>query len=172
MRRDCTSQRKDGQPCGGAPLRGADKCRMHLGKRTDGIKVEQAARAELARLNLPPVDDPLSLLASLAAEVVAWKDAMAGQVNALTSLRYEAEGDGEQLRAEVALWERALDRCERVLVSMARLNIDERLAKISEERAALILRIFGLVLDELGVETPQRRREALTLAREHFRRAA
>jgi hypothetical protein len=147
---------------------------MHLGKRTAVVKLEQAARAELARLNLPAVDDPLSLLARLAAEVVAWKDAMAGQVNALTSLRYEAEGDGggEQLRAEVALWERALDRCERVLVSMARLNIDERLAKISEERAALILRIFGLVLDELGVETPERRREALSLARDHFRRAA
>jgi hypothetical protein len=155
MRRRCTSKRKDGGPCGGAPLRGSDKCRMHLGKRTDAVKLEQQVRAELARLDVPPVEDPLTQLAAVTGQVLAWKDAWAAKVNALDSMRYETEG-GEQLRAEIAVWERALDRCEKFLTAMARLDIDERLAKITETRATTIIAVFLTALDEGGVEGAQR----------------
>ena len=175
MRRTCTGRRKDGQPCGGSALRGADKCRMHLGKRTAVVKLEQQARAELARLNLPPVEDPLSALSAVTAEVLAWKDQMAGLVNDLTSVRYEAESEhgsgGEQLRAEVALWERALDRCERFLASMARLDIDNRLAKITEARAAVIITVFLTALDAGGVSGGQRD-AVIRAADEQFARQA
>lgn len=171
MRRPCTARRKDGQPCGSQALRGADKCRMHLGKRTAVVKLQQQARAELARLDLPPVEDPLSELASVCAQVLGWKDQLAAKVNALSSLRYEGEGSGEQLRAEVALWERALDRCERFLTAMARLNIDERLTKISEARAEAILAVFTAALDRAGIEGEQLE-TVLTAADEEFARAA
>jgi hypothetical protein len=117
--------------------------------------VEQQARAELARLDLPPVEDPLSELARVCGQVLGWKDMLAEKVNALSSLRYENEAGGEQLRAEVALWERALDRCERFLTAMARLNIDERLAKISEERAELIVTVLTAALERAGIEGEQ-----------------
>jgi hypothetical protein len=155
MRRTCTARRKDGQPCGGAPLRGADKCRMHLGRRTAIVKLEQQARDQLARLDVPPVEDPLTQLAAVTGQVLAWKDAWAAKVNALDSMRYETEG-GEQLRAEIAVWERALDRCEKFLTAMARLDIDERLAKITETRATTIIAVFLTALDEGGVEGAQR----------------
>jgi hypothetical protein len=72
----------------------------------------------------------------MSGQVVAWKNAIAGLVNELPALRYSSAEGSEQMRSEVALWERALDRCEKVLTAMARLNIDERLARVSEEQGA------------------------------------
>jgi hypothetical protein len=166
MRRLCTARRKDGTPCRGPAVRGADKCRMHLGKRVAQVRLEYESARQLARLNLPPVDDPLTELARVAAEVVAWKDAMGVKVSALTSLRYEA-GQGEQLRSEVALWERALDRCERFLGVMARLNIDERLTAISEAQAIAVIAALDAGLDAARV-TPDQRRAALAAVQDHF----
>jgi hypothetical protein len=170
MRR-CTAKRKDGQLCGSWSLQGADRCRMHLGKTTAAVKLEQAAAVQLARLDLPPVEDPLSELARVCGQVLGWKDMLAGKVNDLTSLRYENEAGGEQLRAEVALWERSLDRCERFLTAMARLNIDERLARISEERAEVIISVLAAALERAGIEG-ELFDAVLTAADEEFARQA
>jgi hypothetical protein len=143
---------------------------MHLGKKTAAVKLEQAAAAQLARLDLPPVDDPLSELARITGQVIGWKDQIAAKVNELTSLRYSTEG-GEQLRAEVALWERALDRCERFLTAMARLDIDERLTRIAEGQAELILSVFAAALERAGV-TGDQADLVLTAADEEFARRA
>jgi hypothetical protein len=147
-----------GLPAGwGTDHPGTGRCKLHGGSTPTHRKaaVEQQARAELARLDLPPVEDPLSELARVCGQVLGWKDMLAEKVNALASLRYENEAGGEQLRAEVALWERALDRCERFLTAMARLNIDERLAKISEERAELIISVLTAALERAGVDAGQ-----------------
>lgn len=161
MRRTCNARRKNGEPCQGPAMRGSDKCRMHAGRRAADVKVEYQARQELARLGVQAVEDPLSVLASVTGEVLAWKDKTAELVNRLTDVRYEAEGDrgasgGEQLRAEVALWERALDRCEKFLTSMARLDIDARLARITEARAAVVIGVFLTALEHAGVEAATR----------------
>lgn len=150
MRRLCTAKRKNGEPCRGVAMRGSDKCRMHAGKLAAGIKLQAEAAEQLARLDVEATEDPLSELARVCAQVLAWKDSMAAKVNALTSLRYSTEG-GEQLRSEIALWERALDRCVTTLTAMAKLNIDERLAKISEERAEMIITVFTRALEIAGV---------------------
>jgi hypothetical protein len=123
---------------------GFGRCKLHGGSAPSGRSAgaRKQAEAELARLSLPPVDDPLSALAAVTAEVLAWKDQMAGLVNKLTSVRYEGDGMGEQLRAEVALFERALDRCEKFLTAMARLDIDDRLARITEARAAVFVAVL------------------------------
>ncbi len=104
-----------------------------------------------AALDASPVTDPLAALAGLAGQVLAWRDEMASQVNALTSLRYEAE-NGEQRRAEVALWERAPDRAERVLVAMVRLNIDERQVAVTEAQADMIERAVSAALADAGLD--------------------
>lgn len=146
---DCGGTNRRGDPCGNPAGKGTDhlgfgNCSSHGGSTRNGRKhaVSQQARAELARLNLPPVDDPLSALAAVTAEVIGWKDQMAGLVNKLASVRYEGDGMGEQLRAEVALFERALDRCEKFLTAMARLDIDDRLARVSEAQAAVIIGVL------------------------------
>lgn len=178
MEARCRGTNRRGEPCGNPAGKGTDhlgtgNCKHHGGSTPTGraSALNEQARGELARLDLPPVEDPLSELARVCAQVLGWKDMLAGKVNTLTSLRYEGEGSGEQLRAEVALWERALDRCERFLTAMARLNIDERLAQISEQRAEVIIAVFTAALERAGIEGEQLD-TVLTAADEEFARQA
>lgn len=150
---------------------GTGRCSWHGGASPNGTKAareqelnEKAAR-ELARLDVPPVTDPLTELARLAAQAVAWKDAMAAKVNELSSIRYESENGGEQLRAEIALWERALDRCVGTLTAMAKLNIEERLAGIRKQTADMLERALDAALEKAGVGLDKQAE-----ARETFRR--
>jgi len=84
------------------------------------------ASALLASEGLEPVDDPIAEIGRLAQESRALKLALAARVNALDDIRYtgglERDEDGdlrgtgtEQTRAEVLLYERALDRQMRFL---------------------------------------------------------
>lgn len=169
-RRECVSQRKDGTPCHGHHLvTGYDRCRMHLGKKTrpaiDEAKLNQEAARELARLDVQPVVNAFEQLALVAGQAVAWKDAVAGKVNELTSLRYESENGGEQLRAEIAVWERALDRCVSTLTAMAKLNIEDRLAGIRQQTADMLERALDAALEKAGVGLDKQAE-----ARETFRR--
>jgi len=110
----------------------------------------------LAELDVAPVEDPLTALMNLAGQVLAWQEATAGLVNDLeTRIRYEGAAGAEQLRAEVGLYERAMDRAEKVLSSIARLNIEERLATISEAQADRVLAAIDAVLAYLGVTGQQ-----------------
>lgn len=161
-------------PCEGWAVNGSKVCSAH-GGRAPQVKakaaerlVEQQIRRELARLDVAPVDDYLSQMALIAGQVIAWKDALAEKVNALTSLRYEAETGGEQLRAEVALWERALDRCERFLTAMARMNIEERMTKVTEKQAAMVQDALALTFREMGLPAEQQRDAQVRLGR-HLR---
>lgn len=173
----CGSRKRQGDgtcalPAGwGTDHPGTGSCKHHGGSTRNHRKaaVEAQARAELARLDVPPVDDPLSELARITGQVIAWKDAIAAKVNELTSLRYENENGGEQLRAEVGLLERAFDRCEKFLSSMARLNIDERLAAISEQRAEVIFTVLVTALERAGIE-PAKVDVVLAAVDDEFRR--
>jgi len=153
----------------GTPHPGHGRCKLHGGCAPSGraAGAESQARAELARLGVPPVDNALTALAAIAGEVVAWKDMLAAKVNELSSLRYKTEG-GEQLRAEVALWERALDRCGKFLVDMAKLDIDERLARVTEQQAEQISAALTAVLAEMGLSQDQQRAARAGVAR-HLR---
>lgn len=171
----CGAKKRQGEgtcqrPAGwGTDHAGTGCCKLHGGNtrdhRTAALR-EQAERT-LADLNAPPVDNPLTELARIAGQVVAWKDGIADRVNELTSLRYSTDG-GEQLRAEVALFERALDRCERFLTAMAKLNIDERLTRISEQQAALVNHAVIAALQELGLPAEQQQEARRGVAR-HLR---
>lgn len=129
----------------GTDHKGFGRCRKHFGNFSNVVKAAETERLEyelreaLVRLDVPPVEDPLTGLQKLGGEMLAWKEAIGRKVNDLTSLRYEGVGSGEQLRAEVGLYERAVDRLERVLVSMARLNLDERLVRIREGQGKIII---------------------------------
>jgi hypothetical protein len=45
----------------------------------------------------------------------------------------------------------ALDRCERILVAMARLNIDERLVRISERQGKLVTEVTLGAFCDIGL---------------------
>jgi hypothetical protein len=98
------------------------------------------------------VDDPVEALSQLAGEVWAAKDFFASQIE---QLRYDHRS-GEQLRAEVALYERALDRCIKVLEVMARLGISERRTRVAEAQAIMLAGVIDRVLDRLDLDEAQR----------------
>ena len=157
----CGAERRNGkgpcrQPAGcNTDHEGTGRCSWHGGASPGGTKhareeeLQAQAAKELARLNVDPVTDPYTELARLAGQAVAWKDAMAGKVNALTSIRYSTEG-GEQLRSELLLWERALDRCILTLTAMAKLNIEDRLAGIRQQTADMLERAFDAGMEASG----------------------
>jgi hypothetical protein len=141
---------------------GYGACRLHGGNTSTQVtgaqrrQVEDGARRVLAGLGIAePVANPLLALQQLAGEILALKDALRGMVEQLKSVRYGAEG-GEQIRGEVILYERALDRCTRILVDIARLGIDERLARISEQQGELVAHAIGAILNDLNLTAEQR----------------
>lgn len=150
--------KKTGNQCGAYAVHGATVCRHHGGSAPQ-VKAKAAQRvaeqqltAALAQLDVPAIDNPLVALTQLAGQIVAFKDQLAERVNQLHAIRYTDGKGGEQLRSEVALFERALDRTVNVLAVIAKLNIDERLAKISEQQAGLVRDVVMGSLTDAGVE--------------------
>lgn len=141
-------------------MRGMRVCYYHGGAtrhaknaaaaRTAQAELDEQIRNTLISLDIEPVDNPLDELARLAGEARAFKNELARHVEALTELRYRG-GGGEQIRAELTLYRDALRDLGSLLVQIARLNIDERLARVSERQAEIVADAIGAVLNELGL---------------------
>lgn len=136
---------------------GDGPCKLHGGStssqttRVARRRAEADARAVLAELGVPAVEDPLAALLKLAGQILAWQEATATLVNGLDEVRYEGATGAEQLRAEVALYERAMDRAVSVLSAIARLNIEERLARVTERQADAVIDAIDAALAAVGV---------------------
>jgi hypothetical protein len=169
QRHECTCPRKNNRgPCHGAAVTGSDKCRMHLGEEAQPAIAEAKLQEQAARLlyqrDAPPVTDPLSALQRLAGRAAAWEDIIGEKVNELRSLRYSTEG-GEQLRSEIVVMERAMDRVGKLLVDIAKLNIEGRLATVREATAQMLEQALQAALLASGCDLDGQQR-----AQEAFRR--
>lgn len=162
-----SSGEHQGEPCGNWAMRGGTVCHAHGGK---APRVRQAAarkqatteiRRALGRLNIVPVRDPLTALSELGGEIVAWKELAAERVAQLQDLaaRNFVTGSNE-VHAEIQVFERALDRAVTVLATIARLNIDERLAAINEQQAQLVRDVLMGSLQDAHLSTEVQREVA------------
>lgn len=179
-RRRCQRRSKNtgGGQCGGYAMRGQDVCRFHGGaspqakaaaeRRIAETELTEQTQRVLAALDVEPVDNPLTALSELAGQVVAFKDALADRVNTLERIRFTDDKGAEQLRAEVALYERAMDRCINVLSTIGRLKIDERLAAISERQADVVISAIEAALAFAGI-TGEKAADAKKVAARHLR---
>lgn len=164
------------QPAGwGTNHPGIGHCKLHGGSTTTHTtqavrrRAETEARSVLAELGVSAVEDPLAALLKLAGQVLAWQEATARLVNGLEDeVRYEGVSGAEQLRAEVALYERAMDRAVAVLAAIARLNIEERLARVTERQADAVIEAIDAALAAAGV-TGQDAARARQAAARHLR---
>jgi hypothetical protein len=147
---------------------GDGPCKLHGGatrnQRTASAvrQVEAEARRALADLGVTtPVTNPLLELQRLAGEIVAFKDALRGMVEQLSSVRYDGPA-GEQIRGEIITYERALDRCTRVLRDIAALRIDERLveiqSRVTEHHGRLVAGVIRAILHDLALTPNQQAR--------------
>lgn len=155
------TSKQTGNQCRNPSTPGGKVCRFHGGgsKRAKEAFAKNLAEQKIASaidtLNLDPIKHPLEELNKLAGEVVSWKNALRRHVEELQQLRYAGEA-AEQIRGEIVLFERALDRCATVLGMIAKLNIDERLIVIEEAKATKIVDALEAVLDHLGLSVEQR----------------
>jgi hypothetical protein len=127
---------------------------MH-GSGTPQARAKAAANVLQAKINgelqqrgWEPVTDPISHYADLGGEALAFKDLAREQVNvlqdwALTIGHFQRDDDdgdsqfmamAEQAKAVVAVYERALDRCDKILGSMLRIGLTAEALRQTRER--------------------------------------
>lgn len=178
--RKCSAKRTDGEPCESFAVTGAHVCRSHGG--SAGQVLRKAAQRRLEQkvvvmaekyiTSSEPVKDPLTALLQVAGEIASMKDFVGGRVAELRAEEWRYEGlAAEQLRAEVSLYERALDRTAKVLVDISKLNLEERQVKIAEAQAALLAVCLKRILDQLEL-TPHQRVLVGTVVPTELRRIA
>ena len=153
----CGAKTRSGGSCRQPAMQGSPRCRMHGGsspqarKRAQLRLAERQALAVLEREGIPPMTDPLTALQQLAGEALRLKDYFGERLAALEQLRYEGRA-GEQLRAEVALFERALDRAQKFALDLAKLNLEDRLVRLSEAQGRMLAQCVEAALQACGLE--------------------
>jgi len=147
---------------------------MHGGSAPQ-VKAKAALRLAESRALLgggkgEPVVDTIGALQSLAGELMQMKDDAREAVARLTEIRFTDDKGGEQLRSEVAIYERALAAAGKLLVDIARLNLEERVVVIDEKRSAVMVAVWLAVLadPEAGLE-PERQDVLRRVLARHLR---
>jgi hypothetical protein len=140
---------------------GYGPCRKHLGNTPTVIRGaerqrvdDQARKALEGFTDFAPVHDPVERLRLLAGRAEAWMTALEVKVAELTSLRYSTK-TAEQIRGEIQLYERAMAATGKVLVDLARLNLDERAVRLQEAQVMLVAGALSQALDESGLPAEQ-----------------
>jgi hypothetical protein len=154
----CGRQTRSGEPCKRWPITGGTVCPSHGGaarqvkRAADARDVEQRAARFVSRLEVAPVRNPLSVLAQITGEAIQLKNVLLEVVDALTAktIRSTSAFGGEELRADLAAYERSLDRVAKFAIAMARLNLDERLVAVDEATVAMLTAIIRTIVIGLG----------------------
>lgn len=165
----CTRIKSDGNRCRAWAVKGSMVCNHHGGmlpnvQRSAQLRLHRdAAQQEaLRRLKAEGANkqDTVTEMDRLAAEVIVFKDVCRERLDQLMVLgkdiRYEGK-TGEQLRAEVALYERALDRCNTVLATNIKLGIAERKAELEKAKAIMVAAVIRAILSRLELTHEQQR---------------
>lgn len=126
---------------------------VHEGKLAGRLAEIMEASGD-ALLHPASIDDPLTELLELAAEVKALKEVLrilAAKLFSENRLRYAHAKVGEQLRVELLLYERAVERFAKILIDISRLRIEDRLAGVQEQTAQMLERALEAALEESGI---------------------
>lgn len=119
-----------------------------------------------------PVEDPYRELMQLAGEMREWKNLLQGIVARLQLAQFRYAGKvGEQIRAEIVLYERAMERLGSMLVAIAKLNLDARLVGIRQQSLDMLDRALTLAFTKAGV-APEKMEPARAVFREHVKLAS
>jgi hypothetical protein len=109
--------------------------------------------AEAAGIDTTRVANPLQALLELADEALRFKEECGRRVVALETHEWRYEHiAGEQIRGDILIYERAMDRAMRMLLAVSRLGIEERLARVTERQAVLVEQAIVHALEESGAD--------------------
>ncbi len=114
--------------------------------------VEAEAARQLRTEGYEPNVNPVEELLTLGAEVTALKDILRARVADLSDDEWVSESKlaVENVRALVSAYERALDRCERTLTNMLRLDLEARRVRVAERDAEMIWHAISAGLAAIG----------------------
>jgi hypothetical protein len=180
-KRQCKAKSKRSQKqCNNPPIKGMEVCRMHGGsapqareaaaRRVAHQQIQAAAEAVLAHEGITSVEDPLNELGKLASASTAMMNALGARVNSLQELEHfsTAAQFSPAIKAEVQMYERAMDRTHRLLDSLVKHGYAERQVTIAETEALLVAGVIRRVVAGLGL-TPAQQEQAQTLLADEFR---
>lgn len=161
------------EQCRAWAMHGTTVCKAHGGRAPQvRRKAEQRMLAAKIVKLLPdrfePCDEPLDALAQLAGEVLAWKEVLHTKVQELGELAGTDFAGVERARAVVELYERAMDRATATLATIAKLNLDERLVRLSERQSEIVVKAIELTLADLGLTDAQQTQGRVIVAK-HLR---
>jgi hypothetical protein len=122
----------------------------------------------LEREGLLPVDDPIQQLQLVAAEILRLHDIFGDMVEDLPSWTTTDASGREDLRAVLRAFERSQDRSARVLLEMVKLDLPERLAKLTAAQGTIMIRLIEAVIlaDEMALTQQQIQTAKAIVARE------
>lgn len=165
-----------GNNCLRRPVPGAEVCVMHGGKaprvqaHAKAVlatrKLEASAAEILAHEGVEAVEDPLGDLGKLASSSQALTDALGKRVNALNDLEHFDLKETPSIKAEVQMYERAMDRTARLLDSLVKHGYSERQIQIQETEALLVAGVIRRVVAGLGLSQEQQTKAQKALAEE------
>lgn len=174
----CSGKRRPaiaGKPCRNWAIDGSTVCRMH-GAGSPKVAAKAAERVEEARLRRvldgytpSPVGNPVKALADIAGRITGWLDVVEARVAELDRLDTWSEGTGEQTKAVITIFERAMDAARRVLTDMVRLDLEKRMVTINEEIGEAVAGLLKAVMDDPRLAlTAEQRAKVPKLFRRHL----
>lgn len=162
----CSATAKStGKPCKRRAAPGGTVCEVHGGAAPQvASKADQrAALAQAERIAarvgviLDP-EDPYEGAAAAMRQARQLAYRLGAAVDAIgdEDLRYEHEKGGEQVRAELTAYQRAIADQGQLAIALIRAGLDERLVDLAQARAEIITAVLLAVLDALGLDEAQR----------------
>lgn len=157
----CVAHKKStGKACKASPVRGATVCSKHGGQ-IGAIKRNAAARvaeAEVVRTlgevmadHERPDEHPLAALLDASRRHAAMTRALEEMVTV-----YRATGHDDQLQAALGLYERIARLSAQVSKTVLDANLEERLARVTEAQAEIMLRAFSDAMEAGDLTEAQR----------------
>lgn len=160
----CTAHNRSGVACGRDPIPGGHVCNLHGGGTTlakDAAErtlrtreIEKNVDAILAHEGVEAIADPLDELSKLAAAASAMCNALGARVNYIKELTDMDDNGRETIKAEVILYERAMDRAARMLTALVNAGFMERQVQIQEHTADAVVSVLQRIFSRLAL-TPE-----------------
>lgn len=129
-------------------------------------QIEAFADSVLAQEGVESIEDPLQELSRLASASQGLMNALGQRVNSLQELEHFDAKNSPAIKAEVQMYERAMDRTARLLEALVKAGYSERQLKIQETEAMLVAGVIKRTVAALGLSPEQQRNAQIILAQE------